>query len=112
LTDESGSPTSHLNGLFLRTILFLEKGIKPIWVFDGIPPVEKSIELNRRKSEKKKASNNLMEQAEIKSVIFKPHYKKKTSALDPEKKRNYIYDPSKPKKKKNPSAKKKVTAHI
>jgi flap endonuclease-1 len=29
--------TSHLSGLFYRTIEMVEKGIKPIYVFDGIP---------------------------------------------------------------------------
>ena len=30
LTDESGNLTSHLIGIFYRTIMFLDNGIKPI----------------------------------------------------------------------------------
>jgi flap endonuclease-1 len=32
-----GEVTSHLSGLFYRTMELLEKGIKPIYVYDGIP---------------------------------------------------------------------------
>ena len=38
LMDAYGRVTSHLNGLFYRTINFLEKGIKVAYVFDGKPP--------------------------------------------------------------------------
>jgi len=52
LTDEAGNPTAHLVGLFNRTIQFIENGIKPVWVFDGAPPVLKSGELARRREAK------------------------------------------------------------
>lgn len=59
LTDDQGTPTAHLLGLFNRTILFLEHGVKPVWVFDGKPPVMKSGELERRKKAKEEAKENL-----------------------------------------------------
>ena len=37
-----GETTSHLIGLFYRTIRMLENGIEPIYVFDGKPPDLKS----------------------------------------------------------------------
>jgi len=48
LMDSRGRITSHLSGLFYRTINFLEKGIKPIYVFDGEPPALKEAEIKRR----------------------------------------------------------------
>ena len=42
LTDKDGNKTGHLLGLFNRTILLLENGIKPVWVFDGPPPKRKN----------------------------------------------------------------------
>ncbi|CAJ0762354.1 3245_t:CDS:2, partial [Entrophospora sp. SA101] len=42
LTNDSGETTSHLMGLFYRTIRMVENGIKPCYVFDGKPPVLKS----------------------------------------------------------------------
>jgi flap endonuclease-1 len=41
LTDSKGNVTSHLSGLFYRTINLLEAGIKPAFVFDGQAPEEK-----------------------------------------------------------------------
>ncbi|KAI8930199.1 PIN domain-like protein [Entophlyctis helioformis] len=48
LTNEAGETTSHLMGLFYRTIRMLENGIKPAYVFDGKPPSLKSGELQKR----------------------------------------------------------------
>ncbi|KAH7300282.1 hypothetical protein KP509_24G054200 [Ceratopteris richardii] len=48
LTNEAGEVTSHLQGMFLRTVKLLEAGIKPLYVFDGCPPDLKKAEINRR----------------------------------------------------------------
>ncbi len=55
LMDSSGRITSHLSGLFYRTINLLEHGIKPIYVFDGVPPSLKEKELERRRRIKEEA---------------------------------------------------------
>ncbi|NIP62827.1 MAG: flap endonuclease-1 [Nitrosopumilaceae archaeon] len=55
LADSDGRVTSHLSGLFYRNINFLSLGIKPVYVFDGIPPTLKSAEIERRKQIKKDA---------------------------------------------------------
>jgi len=56
LTNEMGETTSHLQGMFQRTIRLVEHGIKPVWVFDGKPPVLKSGELARRSKKKAEAT--------------------------------------------------------
>jgi len=48
LKDRTGTITSHLSGLFYRTANLVEMGIKPIYVFDGVPPALKEIEIKRR----------------------------------------------------------------
>ncbi len=52
LKDFQGNVTSHLSGLFYRTIELIENGIKPVYVFDGLPSMlkKKTIEarMNRR----------------------------------------------------------------
>uniref|UniRef100_A0A671NP84 Flap endonuclease 1 n=1 Tax=Sinocyclocheilus anshuiensis TaxID=1608454 RepID=A0A671NP84_9TELE len=48
LQNEDGETTSHLMGMFYRTIRMLEGGIKPVYVFDGKPPQLKSGELEKR----------------------------------------------------------------
>ena len=48
LMDRTGRVTSHLSGLFYRTVNMIEKGIRVVYVFDGTPPVLKEIEIKRR----------------------------------------------------------------
>lgn len=48
LTNENGEVTSHLQGMFYRTIRMLEAGIKPAFVFDGKPPEMKQGEIQTR----------------------------------------------------------------
>ena len=55
LSGPSGEVTSHLSGLFYRSIDMLEKGIKPIYVFDGIPSSLKQRTIEVRMSRKKEA---------------------------------------------------------
>jgi flap endonuclease-1 len=56
LKDKSGKVTSHLSGLLYRTSNLIEMGIKPIYVFDGVPPVLKATEIERRKQAKVEAA--------------------------------------------------------
>lgn len=55
LKDSSGRVTSHLSGLLYRTSNLVEMGIKPIYVFDGVPPALKETEIKRRVKAKKEA---------------------------------------------------------
>jgi len=48
LMDSKGRITSHLSGLFYRTINLIELGIKPVFVFDGKPSKLKEKTLNER----------------------------------------------------------------
>jgi len=56
LKDSRGRITSHLSGLFYRTVNFIELGIKPVYVFDGTPPEIKEMEIMRRKKLKEEAA--------------------------------------------------------
>lgn len=49
LADSKGRITSHLSGLYYRTLKLLEANIKPIYVFDGKPP-----ELKRKTNEQRR----------------------------------------------------------
>ncbi|KAK0051534.1 flap endonuclease 1 [Biomphalaria pfeifferi] len=59
LTNEEGETTSHLMGMFYRTIRMVENGIKPVYVFDGKPPEMKSGELAKRKEKREEAQKEL-----------------------------------------------------
>lgn len=55
LTNEAGETTSHIQGMFNRTIRYLTEGIKPVFVFDGKPPTMKSGELLKRREKRSQA---------------------------------------------------------
>jgi flap endonuclease-1 len=59
LTNADGETTSHIQGMFNRTIRFLTEGIKPAYIFDGKPPQFKSGELLKRRQKREKAQAEL-----------------------------------------------------
>lgn len=65
LTNEEGETTSHLMGMFYRTLRIVDNGIKPVYVFDGAPPKLKSGELAKRFQRKAEATEGLEEAKEI-----------------------------------------------
>lgn len=64
LTNEAGDVTSHLQGMFSRTIRLLEAGIKPVYVFDGKPPEMKKDELLKRHAKRNEATEELTKAVE------------------------------------------------
>lgn len=64
LTNENGETTSHLMGMFYRTLRIVDNGIKPVYVFDGAPPKLKSGELAKRFQRKATAAEGLEEAKE------------------------------------------------
>jgi flap endonuclease-1 len=59
LMDSKGRITSHLSGLFYRTCNMLEKGIKPVYVFDGKPSEFKKKTILERSAAKEEAEEEL-----------------------------------------------------
>jgi flap endonuclease-1 len=59
LTNADGETTSHIQGMFNRTIRFMTEGIKPAFVFDGKAPNMKSGELEKRREKRRKAEEEL-----------------------------------------------------
>lgn len=55
LTDADGNVTSHLSGLFYRMTNLLPYNIRPVFIFDGKPPVFKEKEIEIRKGRKEEA---------------------------------------------------------
>ena len=55
LKDRSDRITSHLSGLFYRTANLVEMGVKVAYVFDGVPPALKEVEIKRRAKVKAEA---------------------------------------------------------
>ena len=59
LTNADGELTSHIQGMFNRTIRFITEGLRPAFVFDGKPPSFKSGELMKRREKREKAEQAL-----------------------------------------------------
>jgi flap endonuclease-1 len=59
LLNSKGQIISHIVGLFNKTLSFLDKGIIPIYVFDGKPPQLKQKIIDIRKQIRKKALEKL-----------------------------------------------------
>ncbi|GMY22188.1 flap endonuclease 1 [Fagus crenata] len=78
LTNEAGEVTSHLQGMFSRTIRLLEAGIKPLYVFDGKPPDLKKQELAKRYSKRADATEDLEEAKEAGDKEAIEKYSKRT----------------------------------
>lgn len=64
LTDSNGEATSHIIGMFYRTIRMMANGIKPVFVFDGKPPALKGGELAKRSQRAQEARASAQEAAE------------------------------------------------
>ncbi len=68
LMDFKGRITAHLSGLFYRTARLVENGIKPIFVFDGIPPKFK------RRTTEQRAKNKQEAEAKWKKALEEERY--------------------------------------
>ena len=55
LMDQRGRVTSHLSGILFRTSNFIEKGIRPVYVFDGTPPAFKQDTIDQRRTARREA---------------------------------------------------------
>ena len=62
LTDENGNVTSHLSGILYRNSSMVEKGIKPIYVFDGVSSQLKS-ETQAKRREVREESEKIYKEA-------------------------------------------------
>ncbi len=84
LKDFQGNVTSHLSGLFYRTINFLEHNIKPIYVFDGIPSELKIETVRERKKIKEQAKEKMIKAQDDEDFKEAKKFAQLTSKLDSE----------------------------
>ncbi|MDD1719675.1 MAG: flap endonuclease-1 [Methanoregulaceae archaeon] len=61
LMDRTGRITSHLSGILFRNVNFLEKGIRPVYVFDGKPPDLKKATIEQRRNVRAEADERWRE---------------------------------------------------
>jgi flap endonuclease-1 len=81
LMNRRGEITSHLSGLFYRTINLIEIGIKPVYVFDGKPPSLKQKEIEKRKQIREEAEKKYIESLEAGEIEEARIYAQQASRL-------------------------------
>ncbi|BCS90884.1 MAG: flap endonuclease 1 [Candidatus Micrarchaeota archaeon] len=90
LMNSKGEITSHLSGLFYRTIDLIYNNIKPIFVFDGVPPALKSNTIARRQQQKVLAEEEYEKAKELGDIESMYKYSKQAVRID-----KYIIESSK-----------------
>jgi flap endonuclease-1 len=78
LMDKNGEITSHLSGFFYRNINLLLEGIKPVYIFDGIPPELKKEEIEKRNEAKKISEEKYLEAKKRKDTEEMKKYSSRT----------------------------------
>lgn len=84
MTNDAGMNTSHILGLFYRSIRLLELGLKPVFVFDGKPPAMKAGELQKRAELKKAAKEELKKAEEAGDAEAIEKFSRRINTITPE----------------------------
>ena len=84
LTDENGNVTSHLSGILYRNSAMVEKGIKPIYIFDGKAPELKSETQAKRREIRDEAEQIYKEALKAGDTEKARKFAMRSSKLSPE----------------------------
>ena len=90
LMDQNGNVTSHLSGILYRTASIVDKGIKPIYVFDGDSSEHKAKTIEQRKAIKEEAKEKWEEAKAAGNIEEARKFAIRTSRMSP-----YILESSK-----------------
>ncbi len=82
LKDQQGRVTSHLSGLFYRSVNLMEKGINLVYIFDGKPPELKAKEISQRRIIKEKAQHNYEKALRSGNIVEAKKFAQATSRLN------------------------------
>jgi flap endonuclease-1 len=84
LKDSEGRVTSHLSGLFYRTIKLMEAGMRPVYVFDGKPPEFKKETAEKRRDIRLEAMREWKKALEKKDYEAARKFAKQSATIDEE----------------------------
>ncbi len=83
LMDQNGNITSHFSGILYRTSSLIEKGIKPIYIFDGTSDVLKKGTQDKRREVKVESQKKMEEALEEGRIEDARKYAVRTSRMSP-----------------------------
>ncbi len=84
LKDQNGRITSHFSGILYRTSSLIEKGIKPVYVFDGKSSALKKETQEKRKEIKEESEKKWKEALEDGRVEYARKFAVRSSRMSPE----------------------------
>lgn len=84
LMDSKGRTTSHLSGIFYRTMNLMEKGLKLCYIFDGKPPELKYRTQQARRARKEKAKEKYDQAKDEEDIDSMGKYAKQVTYLNNE----------------------------
>ena len=84
LMNSTGEVTSHLTGLLYRTANLVARGIRPVYVFDGVPPEKKAETIAQRIAVRQEAKKKWDEALERGDTERAHSYAQQTSRLTKE----------------------------
>ncbi|MBD3351215.1 MAG: flap endonuclease-1 [Candidatus Lokiarchaeota archaeon] len=84
LKDYNGNVTSHLKGLFYRTLSLIEHDIKPLYVFDGPPHQLKLKTIQQRREIRQEQTKKMQEAQDAQEDAEAKKYAQATSKLNSE----------------------------
>ena len=83
LMDQNGNITSHFSGILYRTSSLIEKGIKPIYIFDGTSDVLKKDTQDKRREVKEESQKKMEKALEEGRIEDARKYAVRTSRMSP-----------------------------
>ena len=83
LMDQNGNITSHFSGILYRTSSLIEKGIKPIYIFDGTSDILKKGTQDKRREVKVESQKKMEEALEEGRIEDARKYAVRTSRMSP-----------------------------
>ena len=81
LKDSRGRVTSHISGLFYRTINLMELGIESVFVFDGKSPPLKRVEIERRVAQRSEAKDQYLRALQAGDMVQARKYAESSTVL-------------------------------
>ena len=83
LMDQNGNITSHFSGILYRTSSLIEKGIKPIYIFDGTSDILKKDTQDKRREIKEESRKKMEKALEEGRIEDARKYAVRTSRMSP-----------------------------
>jgi flap endonuclease-1 len=83
LMDQNGNITSHFSGILYRTSSLIEKGIKPVYIFDGTSDILKKGTQDKRREVKEESQKKMEKALEEGRIADARKYAVRTSRMSP-----------------------------